>query len=304
MNFPKNIVLGLVALGTLAACEGVFKPYLRDDVTDRLGHASWMVEREIPAGLFDLTVYERMHERNAPATVYIEGDGELTNDFQMDSKNPTPRNPVALHLATKDKSKNLVWIARPCQYYGIEDCDAAYWGPERFSPEVISAYDIALNEIKRRWNVTSLHLVGFDGGGAIAAILAVKRDDVLSFRTVAGNLNTNVYASEHQIAPLNGSLNPTDFAAELGDIPQIHYIGGQDEVVSPAVLHSYLQAVGPSNCVKYKFIQEAEHDQGWVEKWPEFLLETPRCEGVMEEFTEFEPMPEPIRIQPETPDKK
>jgi hypothetical protein len=303
MHFSKNLVLGLVMLGALTACERMSKPYLRDEVADRLAHPVWMVEREIPAGPFALTAYERMHERHAPATIYIEGDGELTSDFRMDSKNPTPRNPVSLHLATKDKSENVAWIARPCQYYGIANCGEAYWGNERFSPEVLSSYNHALDEIKKRWDIDGFHLVGFDGGGAVATILAAQRGDVLSLRTVAGTLNTNLYASENKIAPLAGSLNPIDFAPELADVPQTHYIGGQDKVISPALLHSYLQAVGDSNCVQYRFIQEAEHDQGWVEKWPEFLADKPRCEGPVEPV-EFVPEPEPFVIQPETPDKK
>lgn len=308
MSYAKNLFLGFAALTALAACEHVpdkLKPkaYVREETADRLGHAVWMYEREIPAGLFSLTAYERIHERGEVATVYIEGDGELTDNFHMDSKNPTPKNPVALHLATKDKSENLVWIARPCQYNGISACDEAYWGNERFSPEVLSAYTIALDEIKKRYDIKAFHLVGFDGGGAIASILAAQRPDVLSLRTVAANLDTNVYAKEHQMPPLTGSLNPIDFAQNLKNIPQTHFIGGQDTVVPPSILHSYLQAVGPSNCVNHKFIQEAEHTKGWVEKWPELLLEMPACDAPVEDW-DFEPMPEPIRIMPETPDKK
>lgn len=307
--FYKKLLLGLIALATaggcLSACDRVTKPYLREETADRLAHPVWMYERQIPAGVFNLTAYERMHERFKPATIYIEGDGELTTDFRMDSKNPTPRNPVALHLATKDKAENVAWIARPCQYYGIEECSEAYWNNERYSPEVVSAYNIALDEIKRRYDIEGFHLIGFDGGAAVAAILAAQRNDILTLRTVAGNLNTTLYASEHQIPPLAGSLNPADFAHKLADLPQTHYIGGQDEVISPALLHSYLQAVGPSNCVQYHFIQEAEHDQGWVEKWPGFLADMPTCRGPVApvEF-DYEPMPEPVHIEPETPDKK
>jgi hypothetical protein len=278
---------------------------MRDDVADRLAHPVWMVEREIPAGLFNLTAYERMHEHNAPATVYIEGDGELTTDFRINSKNPTPRNPVSLHLATKDKAQNVAWIARPCQYSGTDKCDAAYWGNERFSPEVLSAYNIALDEIKKRYDIQGYNLVGFDGGGAIAAILASQRNDVLTLRTVAGNLDTNLYASEHKMPPMAGSLNPIDFAPKLANLPQTHYIGGQDKVISPALLHSYLQAVGPSNCVQYHFIQEAEHDQGWVEKWPGFLADVPTCKGpVAVPEPDYIPEPEPMVIQPENPGLK
>jgi pimeloyl-ACP methyl ester carboxylesterase len=292
-------------LAALGACDRMVKPYLREDVADRLAHPVWMVERQIPAGLFSLTAYERMHEANAPATIYIEGDGELTTDFRMNSKDPTPRNPVSLHLATKDKADNVAWIARPCQYYGIESCDAAYWGNERFAPEVVTAYSLALDEIKKRYDIQGFNLVGFDGGAAIATILAAQRDDVLTLRTVAGTLDTTLYASEHKIPALSGSLNPLDFAPKLANIPQTHYIGGQDKVISPALLHSYLQAVGPSNCVQYHFIQEAEHDQGWVEKWPGFLTDVPTCKGpaVLPE-PDYISEPELPVIQPENPGLK
>lgn len=296
------LALAFLSIASISACDTsskyYAKPYLREETADRLAHPVWMVEREIPAGLFSLPVYERMHERHEPATVYIEGDG------LVDSKNPTPRNPVSLHLATKDKSENLVWMARPCHYNTIANCDPVYWGNQRFSPEVLTGYNLALDEIKKRYNIEAFHLVGFDGGGAIATILAAQRSDVLTLRTVAANLDPAIYAEEHQIPALDG-LSPIDFAPNLANVPQTHFIGGQDKVISPALLHSYLQAVGPSNCVKYKFIQEAEHEKGWVEKWPELLLEMPACDIAETEWMP-EPRPEfePIRIMPETPDKK
>lgn len=301
MTSKKIIVLGLLAAGTLAACTE--HAYMREEVADRLAHPVWMVEREIPAGQFSLMAYERMHERHEPATIYIEGDGELTGDFRMDSKNPTPRNPVALHIATRDLAENVVYLARPCQYSGVEGCDTAYWGNKRLSQEVIDSYQAALDEIKKRYDIEGFNLVGFDGGGGIAAILAAKRTDVLSLRTVAGNLDTAVYAQTHGIPPLDGSLNPVDFAGQLVSVPQCHYVGGQDTVIPPAILQSYLQALGPSNCVQYKFVQEAEHQKGWVDKWPEFLEQSCACQGPVEPVAYTPPVEDFAPIAPEVPEK-
>ncbi|MFK7840180.1 MAG: hypothetical protein AB8B83_07595 [Bdellovibrionales bacterium] len=304
----KLTSLTLAALATttvIAACSA--PTAIREEVAYRLASPAWMNKRTINTGDFNLTAFERMHEKNKPVTLYIEGDGTADRSSQTGkTNNPTPINPVALHLATRDKSDNVAYLARPCQYTGMvhydhstdEDkkqkkCDPIFWGSARFSPEVIAAYNSALDNISRQFSTKNFHLVGYDGGGAIAAILAAQRDDVLTLRTVAGNLDHDAQSVYLGIAPLNNSLNAIDFAGRLKDVPQHHFIGGQDETVKPAVLHSYLQAVGESQCVEYTMIQEAEHARGWVEKWPDLLkADLPMCEKT----PVFEPMEKPDLI--------
>ena len=93
------------------------------------------------------------------------------------------------------------------------------------------------------------------------------------------------------------SLNAVDFANDLRNVPQHHFIGGQDETIKPAVLHSYLQAMGNTPCVRHTLIQEAEHARGWVEKWPDLLkYEVPTCEKPMEPSFEPFDIPEPIFV--------
>lgn len=125
-----------------------------------------------------------------------------------------------------------------------------------------------------------------------------------SLRTVAGNLDHETFTYIHNLQPFTESLNPVDYAAKLKYIPQHHYVGGQDEIMQPAILHSYLQAVGKSNCVSHTFIQEAEHEAGWVEKWPGLLHNLPSCEGPPREysFEPFEPF-EPAFMERPKPSK-
>ncbi len=273
----RHIVLAFFSMALLVACAS--KNVLREDVANHLAYPSFMVKREIAAGRFQLLAYERMHERLAAATVYIEGDGDIKSIFGNGSlQDPTPRNPVALHLASRDKSENLVWLARPCQYTGTKNCNPVYWGEERFAPEILAAYDAALEEIRRRYDIKGFNLVGFGGGGAIAAILAANRDDVLTLRTVAGNLAPNVYTQIHKAPPLIG-MSPLDYAAPLANIPQVHFTGGRDTEVPQIVLSTYMQTVGPSPCVGTKVVPGAEHMAGWVEHWPELLKEMPTCHG-------------------------
>jgi uncharacterized protein YqeY len=69
------------------------------------------------------------------------------------------------------------------------------------------------------------------------------------------------------------------------------------------ILQSYLQAVGPSNCVQYKLIQEADHESGWVDKWPELLAIQPACAGPVQTIQVDAPMPEINYTAPERPEK-
>ncbi|GJL85090.1 MAG: peptidase [Micavibrio sp.] len=273
-NFRKTklSILGLSIL-TLSGCL-LQNHYMRHEVAHRVGHAAWMLDREIPAAPFSLTAYERIHERGGTANLYIEGDGSL----ERGSQDPSPKNPVALHLASKDKADNVIYIARPCQYSGLLDgsdrCPVEEWQGRLYAPEVTRSYNTAMNEIKKRYNISGFNLIGFDGGAAIAAELAGQRSDILSLRTVAGKLDK--------------IRNP----GSLDDVPQRHFIGGQDEEVPPSVLHSYMKSViGPTKCADYTFIQEAAHMEGWVSKWPELLREPVTCHGEPKGFDALELLP-------------
>jgi len=268
----------LAALGLVGCLVNTPSHYMRDEIAQRVAHPAWMVGREIPAGPFALKAYERVYERGQAANLYIEGDGAVgTGDASEQQQglagDPTPLNPVALHLASKDKARNVIYLARPCQYTGIKNgrqqCPSRYWRADRYSPEVVLAYQTAMDELRRRYDISGFHLIGYDGGAAIAAMLAAKRKDVLSLRSVAGRLD------EVRNGP------------SLTDMPQTHFIGGQDEDVPPAVLHQYLQNLGPTHCARYSFIQEASHDKGWVDKWPDLLREPVSCHGEMMDADDF-----------------
>ena len=316
MKFTASkLFLAIIASSvlTLGACNSPAP--LRHEVAQRIASPAWMVKRPIETGLFTLTAYERMHERNEPVNIYIEGEGVAQRNNQEDTPfNPTPTNPVGLHLSAMDKANNVAYISRPCQYQHMthydhplphaEECAKEFFGDKRFSSEVITAYHSALDNIERQYGTNGFHLIGYDGGGAIAAILAAQRDDVLSLRTVAGNLDHDAQSADLGLPLMTGSLNAIDYVADLRDVPQHHFIGGQDETVRPIVLNSYLQALGPSPCVDYTMIQEAENERGWVEKWPGLLkLETPVCKKAIEPLPPLE-IKEPIFVPRMSGDKK
>ena len=146
----------------LSACS-THNFLFRDEVAQRIASPAWLLKRVIPANEFALTAYERIHERSDVANVYIEGDGQAWLSRTRQSGDPTPVNPVALHMASKDNAKNVIYLARPCQYSKtINDdtpCHRDYWSTKRFSPEVIESYVAALDNIKAHHNIMGLSLI-------------------------------------------------------------------------------------------------------------------------------------------------
>lgn len=270
--------VGACAVLLLAGCDANtegFRTGWRDDVASRLAMPSFMAKRHFAAPPFDLTRFERIHAPGQSAMVYIEGDGFPWMSHGVAALDPTPRNPVALHLATRDKSPNVIYLARPCQYSKTLDpdqpCSLKYWTDARFSPEVIQAMSAELDSIKSQYGLTGFNLVGYSGGGAVAALLAEKRKDILSLRTVAGMMDTAVFTKLHGQKMLNGSLNPATHANLTANIPQHHFIGLQDEIMPTPVYDSFERAAGPSTCMRSSFVDGVDHETGWVSKWPTLL---------------------------------
>lgn len=291
-----------IALTVTAACTPI-STGMKADAVNRLARPAFMVERFIPTENFKLYVWERMHANGAPASIYIGADSIdwPTNDMVADdtfTDKSTPSTPLAIHIATRDSSKNVAYLARPCQYLKDKDakmCPTKYLNDARYSEEVINGYHQALNEMKARYDLSSFNVVGVGGGAQIAAFLAAERKDVVSLRTISGNLNHRLVATQRGSTPLTESLNAINIAPRLAHVPQHHFIGGADSVITPAIYHSYRQAMGPSSCVQYSLVQDAGHRRGWVEKWPDLVNILPECSfketGIMTEpaKTRFEP---------------
>jgi hypothetical protein len=66
-------------------------------------------------------------------------------------------------------------------------------------------------------------------------------------------------------------------APSLANTPQHHFVGIGDEIAPASVYHSFRQAMGESECVHYTVVQDADHQRGWVEKWPELLKSPIDC---------------------------
>lgn len=291
LAIAASLVLLTVACGTS-------RPVVKTEIAKRIAAPAWMIGREIPAGSYVLTAYERIRKYDSNVNLYIEGN------------NPAPDYPVGLHLASKDNAKNVIYLAQPCQYSGLIENDASctLTGEQPYGPQSLESFNAALDEIANRYDVRGFHLIGYDGGAAIAANLAARRKDILSVRTVAGILDTDAYNDANGLPRTGNPQNPALKAGNLAEMPQYHFIGGQDKNVPPSVLHAYFQSLPPTRCVKYELIQENEHVDGWVEKWPELLQRPVICGfGAPEKFNVLDltsrEEPIPGTIMPEKPEK-
>ncbi|TIH12062.1 alpha/beta hydrolase [Marinifilum sp. JC120] len=221
---------------------------------------------------FDLVTYSRIEPGAENLTIYIEGDGQAWRSRSKVSFDPTPHNPLGFMLAALDTVPSVVYLARPCQFVGgteARNCEVSCWTSGRFSKRNVQAINEAISQVKQQAKAKNIHLVGYSGGGAIALLIAGQRDDVLSVRTVAGNLDHKKWTELQGVTPLEGSLNAKEYAQDLCTLPQMHYIGGKDSIMPQDIAFSYLRAVGENCQTAIEIIPDCTHSEGWTSIWPE-----------------------------------
>lgn len=281
MKLLKTALLMSVAAITLSSCGGATLEG-RSDLANDVASGSQMRKATINADPFIITSYQKiLQPGTASARIYIEGDGLAWLSKSQPSLNPTPTDPFALKLAAKDNAPNVIYLARPCQFSGRIDgqlCEPKYWRSARYAPEVIRSYNDALNKIKVQYSLHNLELVGYSGGGTLAALLAANRNDVTSLRTVAGNLDHKEHSRVHGVSMLSDSLNPIDYTARLSAIPQYHFIGGEDDIVPQSIYQSYAKHFSDQRCLNYKIVPGKDHaSDNWHSDWPALLNSRAVC---------------------------
>jgi pimeloyl-ACP methyl ester carboxylesterase len=268
-----SLLLAVGAALWLAACASHSVPD-RIALAERIAGESGFVPVEMSAGRFHLRAYLGPQRSRDALHVYIEGDGFAWVTRSQPSTNPTPIKPVALELAVRD-AHDVAYLARPCQYVPVHEdqCAQRYWTRARFGPEVIDAMDDAITQLKARSGHTRIVMIGYSGGGAIAALVSARRTDVQLLVTVAGNLDHQAWARLHDITSLRDSLNPPDYARELGRIRQIHIVGQFDLIMPIHVYRSYRQALPDSADIPLRMVPQADHGCCWEKMWPALLSE-------------------------------
>jgi len=276
MGFRAFFILIVLASFTFSGCVG---QRIMNTLANDIAKESNLKPILIPTSTFHLKGYFRFNNAKAPLTIYIEGDGLAYLQRNIPSSNPTPRNPLGLRLAAMDLGENVLYLARPCQYVSFKVerlCKVPYWTHKRFSNEVILAVNEAIEKMVSRAGVDRIHLVGYSGGGAVAALVAARRIDVASLRTLAGYMDHVLLNRKVGVSPLKGSLDPIKQAPNLKRIPQIHYSGKKDKVIPKWVAKNFARAVGNKNCTFVRLVN-ATHFKGWEKVWGKGWSKIPAC---------------------------
>lgn len=243
-----------------------------------LAEQSGFVTQTHPTSTFVITSFE--HLPDTPPSkihVYIEGDGNSWKTKYMLSDNPTPKRPLALSLALLDPHPHVIYLARPCQYTPHSQdklCHPKFWSSHRYAKEVIQAENEVLDQIKAKFKNKQFVLVGFSGGASVAALLASERQDIATLITVAGDLNHVELNKYHHTSPLKGSLNPTDVAYKLKNLPQHHWSGEKDPIVPPFIATNFFKSINNPTTTHIHLLKNADHHKEWEKNWRSILQQS------------------------------
>lgn len=274
----KKIIISLFLLSLITACSSSWQDRLLSAKNIATNHG--FKPLSIKTNQFNLYGFSKINKNSDIINLYIEGDGFAWIDRYTISRNPTPKEPIGLRLAVLDNSNNVIYLGRPCQYINLsleKECSDKYWTSHRFSEEVINSYQYAIKELKKQLGFNKINLIGFSGGGGIATILASRRNDVHSLRTIAGNLDHVSLNKTRNVSYLSGSLNPIDIAKKLKKLPQIHYSGSEDKVVPSWVANKFIESIDNPKCTSNKVIKNISHIKGWENLWKIENNNIPKC---------------------------
>ncbi len=226
---------------------------------------------------FPLQTLQVLSGQGQTLRVYIEGDGHAWASRRRPSLDPTPRNLLLIDLMRQDHFPDRAYIARPCQFVWSENCKIPVWTSLRYSQPMVDTLNEALDQLKAKGPYNNIELIGFSGGGTLALLMAASRADIISIRTVAGNLDPAFVNRFHKVSPMPDSLNPTDYSNRLASIPQLHFIGGNDTVITSAVYDHYRSSFSKQNCLSRYLKTDARHNTGWEQPWSELLTIPVKC---------------------------
>ena len=262
------VILALSVLGSMGCATSQSR-------VNHLAQEAGFARRLVPGKDFEHIVYEHKLDTVSTAEfhIYIDGDGTPWVAGRYPSANPTPRRPIALEMMAEDPAP-AIYLGRPC-YFGLElsaNCSVEFWTSRRYSPEVVASMLSVIHHYRQVYGAKKIVLIGYSGGGTLAALLARDLRQPVFLLTIAANLDTELWTELRDFLPLAGSLNPIHYRADTAQIPQLHLAGLQDKAVPVAVTESYTSGLDTQLS---RYYPDFDHACCWLELWPEILAEKP-----------------------------
>ena len=198
--------------------------------------------------------------------IYIEGDGRPWISPGHIARDPTPVNPLMLRLMALDPAP-AIYVGRPCYFQLMDDyCSPEWWTHKRYAERIVSSIDHVIQQYAIGYD--GVVLLGHSGGGTLAMLLAQRRQDVQALVTLAGNLDIEQWAKLHSYSSLKGSLNPAMETPLPESILQQHFLGKNDDNITPIVLRNTIEKQAAAQLY---LLDNVDHLDGWVQRWPTLL---------------------------------
>jgi pimeloyl-ACP methyl ester carboxylesterase len=137
---------------------------------------------------------------------------------------------------------------------------------------VVAALDAGLDRLREQAGAVRLELVGYSGGGVLAALLAARRDDVARLVTVSAPLALRAWRDHHQLGPIEAEDPAALPAGRLDALAQVHFAGARDDVVPPFLLERF-RAARPAAHDLVVRVEDVDHG-GWLEGWAARIAST------------------------------
>jgi len=199
--------------------------------------------------------------------LFIEGDGSpwIAGGRRI-AADPTPRVPLALGLAAATEG-SVLYLGRPCYMERVmpPECSQDSWTAQRYSEGVVASMSAAASAFVTAHHFEHVLLVGYSGGGTIAALMARDLPGVIGLVSVAGNLDPDKWSQLHGYLPLEGSRNPALEPPLPASLPQWYLVGQRDTNVPATATTRYMVRVAPGRVWSYP---RFDHACCWVAEWP------------------------------------
>ena len=199
--------------------------------------------------------------------LFIDGDGSpWVRGGREIAVDPTPHVPLALELAAATPI-SVLYLARPCYLETVipPECSPRLWTSERYSAAVVASMAAAAAAFVAEHHFARVLLVGYSGGGTLAALMAQQLPEVSGLVSIAGNLDPDTWTQLHGYLPLEGSLNPALEPALPEQLKQWYLVGALDMTVPAAATGRYFRRISPDRVWSFA---RFDHLCCWADEWP------------------------------------
>lgn len=208
--------------------------------------------KQIKTPDFAISVYENdTIRKNKLLRFYIEGSGT-----------PNPDKTIALTMAQKDNFQNSIVLMRPCQFDEENKlCTTKeIWTTHQFSPEILEEYKMVIDYYAKKHKASKIEFIAYDSGATVALLLASRLNNVSRVITIGGILDIDEYAQNNNLPAFQNAQNPAQNYLLMEKIPQVHYVGDQDEITTKAMAEKFVKKLPHPVHAVVKVVPDTDHE--------------------------------------------